>query len=41
MIKRIQNTVPWTYVINDLNGEETIGLIYEKKFQKKFNQDLG
>ena len=37
MIKRIQNTVPWTYVINDLNGEETIGLIYEKKF----NQDLG
>ena len=40
MIKRIQNTVPWTYVINDLNGEETIGLIYEKQFQKKFNQDL-
>ena len=41
MIKRIQNTVPWTYVINDLNGEETIGLIYEKKIQKKSNQDLG
>ena len=41
VIKRIQNTVPWTYVFNDLNGEETIGLIYEKKIQKKFNQDLG
>ena len=24
-IKKINNTVPWTYVINDLNGEEVIG----------------
>ena len=23
-IKKIKNTVPWTYVINDLNGEEII-----------------
>ena len=22
VIKKIKNTVPWTYVINDLNGEE-------------------
>ena len=25
IIKKIKNTVPWTHVINDLNGEEIIG----------------
>ena len=30
VIKEIKNTVPWTYAINDLNGEETIGTFYEK-----------
>ena len=30
VIKEIKNTVPWTYVINDLNGEEIIGTFYEK-----------
>ena len=34
MIKEIKNTVPWTYVINDLNGEEIIGTFYEKELQK-------
>ena len=34
MIKEIKNTVPWTYVINDLNGEEIIGTFYKKKLQK-------
>ena len=34
VIKRIKNTVPWTYVINDLNGEEIIGIFYEKELQK-------
>ena len=24
VIKKVKNTVPWTYVINDLNGEEVI-----------------
>ena len=33
VIKKI-NTVPWTYVINDLNGEEIIGTFYEKELQK-------
>ena len=31
---KIKNTVPWTDVINDLNGEEIIGTFYEKKLQK-------
>ena len=34
MIKEVKNTVPWTYVINDLNGEEIIGTFYEKELQK-------
>ena len=33
IIKKVKNTVPWTYVINDLNGEK-IGTFYEKKLQK-------
>ena len=34
IIKTIENTVPWTYVINDLNGEEIIGTFYENELQK-------
>ena len=29
-IKKVKNTVPWKYVINDLNGEEIIGTFYQK-----------
>ena len=32
--KKIKSTVPWTYVINDLNGEEIIGTFDEKELQK-------
>ena len=31
VIKKVKNTVPWTYVINDLNGEEIMGTFYEKE----------
>ena len=34
VIKGIKNTVPWTYVINDLNGEKIIGTFYEEELQK-------
>ena len=34
VVSKIKNTVPWTYVINDLNGEEIIGTFYEKELQK-------
>ena len=34
IIKKIKNTVPWTYIINDLNGEEIIGTFYENELQK-------
>ena len=29
-----KNTVPWTYVVSDLNGEEIVGSFYEKELQK-------
>ena len=31
---KIENTVPWTYIINDLNSEEITGTFYEKELQK-------
>ena len=34
VIRKIQNTVPWTYLINDLSGEKVMGSFYEKEFQK-------
>ena len=40
MITEVKNTVPWTYVISDLNGKEIIGTFYEKKLQKTNRQKL-
>ena len=40
VIKRVKNTVPWTYVINDLNGKEIIGTFYEKELQKTNQQEF-
>ena len=40
MIKEVKNTVPWTYVINDLNGEEIIETFYEKELQKTNQQEF-
>ena len=34
VISKIKNAVPWTYVINDLNGEEITGSFYEKELHK-------
>ena len=40
MIKKVKNTVPWTYVTNDLNGDEIIGTLYVKELQKTNQQEL-
>ena len=39
VIEKLKNTVPWTYVINDLNGEEITGTFYEKELQKIDQQE--
>ena len=40
VIKKIKNTVPWTYVIDDLNGAEITGTFYEKELQKIDQQEF-
>ena len=40
VIKKIKSTVLWTYVINDLNGDEIIGTCYEKELQKTNRQEF-
>ena len=40
MVSKIKNTSPWTYVINDLNGEEIIGTFYEKELQKTYQKEF-
>ena len=40
VVGKIKNTVPWTYVINDLNGEEIIGTFYEKELKKTNQQEF-
>ena len=40
VIKKVKNTVPWTYVINDLNSEEIIRTFYEKELQKTNQQEF-
>ena len=40
VIKKVKNTVPWTYVSNDLNGEEIIGAFYEKDLQRTNQQEF-
>ena len=40
VIKKAKNTVLWTYVINDLNGEEIIGTFYEKELQKTNQEEF-
>ena len=34
VVSKIIIAVPWTYVINDPNGEEIFGTFYEKELQK-------
>ena len=40
VINRIKNTVPLTYVINDLNGKEITGSFYEKELQRTSQKEF-
>ena len=35
-VKKTKNTMPWTSVISDKNGEEIVGNFYAKELQKEF-----
>ena len=41
VIEKVKNTLPWTNVINDLNGEETIGTFYEKNYKRLISKSSG
>ena len=34
VVSKITNTLPWTYVVSDSNGEEITGSFYENELQK-------
>ena len=38
VIKKVKNAVPWTYVINDLNGQNIIGTFHVKELQNTNHQ---
>ena len=40
VINKIKNTVPWTYVISDLNGKEVTGSFCEKELQKTSQKEF-
>ena len=40
VIKKVKNSVPWTYVMNDLNNEEITGTFYEKELQKTNQEEF-
>ena len=40
VVIKIKNTVPWTYVINTLNGGKITGSFYENELQKTSQEEL-
>ena len=40
VINKIRNTVPWSYVIDDINHEEITRIFYEKELQKTDQQEF-
>ena len=35
VIKKVKNTMQWTYLISDLKGEEIVGTFLQKAIEKK------
>ena len=40
VIKKVENSVPWTYVISDHQGEQIFGTFYKKELQKTNQKDF-
>ena len=40
MVKKVDNSVPWAFVISDLNGKEIVGTFYKKDQQKTNQRDF-
>ena len=40
VINNFKNTIPWIYVISDLNGKEIVGTFKRKKIAKNNSQEF-
>ena len=40
VISKVKNTVPWTYVVSDYNGEEIDRLFLKKNYIRQIKQTL-
>ena len=40
VIKKVKSSVPWTYVISDLDGEEIVRTFYEKELEKNNQKEF-
>ena len=40
VIEKVKNSVPWRYIISDLNGEENVWRFYEMNFKKQMKKIL-
>ena len=40
LVSKIKNTVPWTYIINDLKGEEITGTFMKMNYGRLINKNL-
>ena len=40
MIKKVKNTVPWAYIISDLNGEEIVRTFCKKELEKTSQKEF-
>ena len=40
VIKKVKNTVPWTYLTEDLNRKKIIGTLYKKELQKNTSKRI-
>ena len=38
LIKKLKNTAPWTYAVEDLNDEGIVGTFHEKEFKRQIKQ---
>ena len=40
VIKKVEDALPWTYVISDINGEEIVGTFYKNNCKKQIEKSL-
>ena len=39
VIKKVKNTVPWTYIFSDIHGEEIVGTFYKKNYKTQIKNN--